>query len=165
MVDEEPSQVSCAHVIGGQLSHTIRASSPMLLRQEAWPTLLSEVASEGQGQLSILLRPKHGLRWQPRPGTSAWFLVVIQATDINKDPVCNWTMDPDMTLGSSMGPNAMVALSSNSGHSDYYGPMRQHGPQTFTWLLLVVQTMDISMALGDNLCHDHQYKTLDAARL
>lgn len=71
--------------------------------------------------------------------------VVTWATDINIDSVFNWIMDPDMTLGGSMGPNVMVALSGNSGHSDYYGPVRQHGPQTSTWFLLVLQTIDISI--------------------
>lgn len=92
---------------------------PVLPRRSdkgAWLTHLSEVASEGQRQLRTLFRPKHGLRWQPRPGASVCFLVVTQATDIDTDPVCNWTVTPDMTLGSSMGPNIMVDLSSSSGH-------------------------------------------------
>ena len=48
---------------------------------------------------STVLRCPHGLRWQPRPGTSTLPLVVTWATDIDRDPSCSRTMDLDMTLG------------------------------------------------------------------
>ena len=45
----------------------------------------------------------HGHRLQPRLQASMQPLVAAWATDINTDPGCGRTMDPDMVLGSSPG--------------------------------------------------------------
>ncbi|KAL6041344.1 hypothetical protein STEG23_007460 [Scotinomys teguina] len=53
-----------------------------------------------------------------------------QGMDINTDPGCSRTTDPD---GSSLGPDVTVVPSSSEGHSDHYGPgssmvlRHQHG--------------------------------------
>lgn len=42
----------------------------------------------------------------------AWFLLhpmVSQAMDTNRDLICSRTMDPEMSLGSSSGPDVTVA--------------------------------------------------------
>lgn len=35
---------------------------------------------------------------------------MTQATDINADPSCSWTVDPDLTLGSGLGLDDILAL-------------------------------------------------------
>lgn len=35
---------------------------------------------------------------------------MTQATDINADSSCSWTVDPDLTLGSGLGLNDILAL-------------------------------------------------------
>ena len=55
------SQLSSAAQVRG------RASSPKCEPRKGW------------GKLSTVLGHQHGLRWQPRPGTSVWSLVVSQA--------------------------------------------------------------------------------------
>lgn len=49
---------------------------------------------------STVLRHPRGHRLRPRLLASMWPLV---ASDINIDPGCGNTMDPDMALGSSLG--------------------------------------------------------------
>lgn len=84
----------------GQLSCTpaTRASSPMLPRQGEEPALPNVPSREGQDQLSTVLRFQRSLRWQPRPRTSTWSLVVTQAWGINIHPRCSRITDPDMAL-------------------------------------------------------------------
>ena len=53
---------------------------------------------------SIALRYQYGNRLWPRPRPSTWLLVATWARDINTDPSCDGTMDPEMVLGSSPGP-------------------------------------------------------------
>lgn len=43
---------------------------------------------------SRALRYPHDFKWQPRPWTIAWPLVVTQATDIYLDPDCGRAKDP-----------------------------------------------------------------------
>lgn len=49
-------------------------------------------------------------RWQPRPWISAWPLMIIGATNINKDPGLGRTMGPDMVPGCSSGQDITMAL-------------------------------------------------------
>lgn len=49
--------------------------------------------------------------WQLRPGASALPLVVTQAIDINTDPSCKRTMNPDMVLGGSPAQDLTMATS------------------------------------------------------
>lgn len=42
---------------------------------------------------------------------SKWPLVAMRAMDINTDPHCGRTTQPDMVLGSSFGQNATMTLS------------------------------------------------------
>ena len=51
----------------------------------------------------MVLRHQHGLRLWPRPQVSVWPLVVSWVTNINIEPDCGRTGDPDMVLGSSPG--------------------------------------------------------------
>lgn len=44
---------------------------------------------------------KPGSRWWPRPLTSVWTLVVLQAMDINAEPSCYHTMVTDMVLAAA----------------------------------------------------------------
>ena len=45
-----------------------------------------------------------------------WSLMVTWDWDINKDG--SWTMDPDMTLGRSLGLDVTMALGGGAGHLD-----------------------------------------------
>ena len=60
---------------------------------------------------SLVLRHPQGLWWQSRPWTCPWPLVVIWATDIDTDPSCSRTMEPDMVLGDSSGQDLTMASS------------------------------------------------------
>lgn len=51
---------------------------------------------------SMFLRLQHGYRWQPKTWASLWPLMVTWAMDINIDPSCRGTKDPDVILGSSL---------------------------------------------------------------
>lgn len=42
--------------------------------------------------------------------------------DINSDPGCYGTTDPDMSLSSSPDPDGSMTLADSSGHSDQKGP-------------------------------------------
>lgn len=50
---------------------------------------------------------------------------VTQATDVNTDPNYSWTMDPDMALGSILGPDDILApgesscSGANNGYFDF----------------------------------------------
>lgn len=39
------------------------------------------------------------------------------ATDINTDPSCNWTMDPNMVLARSLGLDDILAMGRRNDHS------------------------------------------------
>lgn len=49
-------------------------------------------------------------------------LVVTGVTDINPDPGCCGTTDPDMTLGSNPGLDNTMAPSDSTGHSGQHDP-------------------------------------------
>ena len=53
-----------------------------------------------------------------------WPREVTRVTDINTDPHCSRTLDPDMTLGSSPGLDDTMTPGSNTVCSDLYGPGR-----------------------------------------
>lgn len=42
------------------------------------------------------------------------------ATDINTDPGCGRTMDPDMVIGSSLGREVSMVPSGSTGHPDQH---------------------------------------------
>lgn len=52
---------------------------------------------------------QHGPRLQPIPGMSAWPLVVTWATDIDTNRCHCMTMDPDVTVSSSLGRDFMAS--------------------------------------------------------
>lgn len=76
----------------------MRVCSYVIPRYDTGPTLLSAVATKKQSHLCTVLGHWHGPRWQPRSGMSSWLLVVIRGVEINTDPCCCITMDPDMAL-------------------------------------------------------------------
>lgn len=78
---------------------------PTPLEGASYPAAL---ACEMQGQLISLPRHQHGLKWQSRLLASTWFLVVTWVTDII-DPSCHRTINADMALSSSMGPDVTMA--------------------------------------------------------
>ncbi|KAL6090305.1 hypothetical protein STEG23_029493, partial [Scotinomys teguina] len=78
---------------------------------------------------SMALRHSHIHRLWPRPQASMWSLVVTWTTDIKTDP--------DMFLGSSLGPDSIVVPGGSAGYLD------QHGPRD-------------SMALGHKQDPDHR---------
>ena len=46
---------------------------------------------------------------------------MTRATDINTDPNCSSTMDPNVALGSRLGPDKILAKGGSTGHSDKNG--------------------------------------------
>lgn len=76
--------------------------------------LVLAVSSEGHGHLSTAIQPQH-----------AWFLrclVVTRAMDFSSDLSYSRTMDTDMAISSSPGPNNTRALDDRTGLSDQLGP-------------------------------------------
>lgn len=51
---------------------------------------------------------------------------------ISMNPGCGMVMDPDMALGCITGLDVTMASGGSAGHSDKYGPWRQHRAQA--WL-------------------------------
>lgn len=88
------------------------------------------------GQLSVVLKHQHGFRHQPRHRTSAWPLVLTQASDINTDPGCKRTPDPDMATHGSISLDVIMASGGSSGHLDQHILPWQHSPQTPIWSLV-----------------------------
>lgn len=43
--------------------------------------------------------------------------------DIDTDPSCGWSMDPDMFLGNSPGSDVIMTPVGSAGHCDYLDPM------------------------------------------
>lgn len=77
------------------------------------------MASDGRGGRSVhpsphngvTLRFPHSFQWYPRPRTCALPLVITQATDIDSDPSCNRTIEPDMAIGSLLGQDLTMVSS------------------------------------------------------
>lgn len=69
----------------------------------------------------MALRHSHGFRWQPRPQTFAWPLVIPWAMDINTDSSCK-TRKSDMALSSSLGQVVNIASGVSTGHSALFAP-------------------------------------------
>lgn len=85
----------------------------------------------------------------------AWFLLhpmVPQAMDINRDLICSRTMDPEMTLGSSSGPDVTVASVAAQVTRSVW-PQRQHGPWTPTWSQVADPAPHIFIAFVGNRSH------------
>lgn len=81
----------------GQLSWPRRQLSCTLAMQLALPSC----SGDGQGQLNTVLGYQHGLKWQPRMGTSAWSLVVTLASTSTQIP--GWDRTTDMALWQQHG--------------------------------------------------------------
>lgn len=56
------------------------------------------------GQLRTRVRHEHGFRQQPKPGISAWPLVVVKASVISINPDWDVTMGPDIASRGIMRP-------------------------------------------------------------
>lgn len=65
---------------------------------------------------SMALGHQYGRRWQPRLWESD------RGTDINTDPSYNRAMNPDMALGTSLGPNLTMAPGGSVARSHQPGP-------------------------------------------
>lgn len=102
-----------------------------------------------------MLENQHGLWWYPRPGTSRWSLLVTWASDINTDPDCDMTTNPDMASGHSMGPNVTTASGGGTGHSDQHVLQQEFDLQSSTWFLVAAQTTDICRAFDGHSGHGH----------
>lgn len=48
--------------------------------------------------VTMALKHLHGLGWYPRYWASSQPLISTGTMDINADPDCGWTMDPDTAL-------------------------------------------------------------------
>lgn len=103
----------------------------------------------------------------PRPSTwlqmvahtlgSTHSSVVSGATDINIDPVCGRTTDPDMSFSHSPGIDKTMAPVDRSPNSAF--PQWQQSPWIPTWSQPTVQTLGIPVAHGDNMGQGHQCRT------
>lgn len=91
-------------------------------------------ASDRKGLLSMALRFHHA--WFPRPPE------VTLATDINTDPSCRWTTDPDMACHSRLGPDNVLSLGGRNNHSGRQTPPR---PQ------VSVPNLDFYVTFGGNM--------------
>lgn len=111
------------------LTHTTRASSTVLPRCGVGCSPECAVAGKGWGQLShnaqlcIALGHHHGPRQHPSPGISAWPLLVTRAPDINTDPCCFRTTNPDMALSVSMGRDLTMAVGGSAGYLRQASPL------------------------------------------
>lgn len=70
----------------------------------------------GEGQLCTVLRHRHGPRWQPGPRISVWPLVGTWAMDIDRDPFCCRTTEPDMGLDLTMASSGSTGYSHQGTH-------------------------------------------------
>lgn len=73
-----------------------------------------------------MLEYHHGPKWQPRPGTSSWPLVVIWPMNIDTDPYCCTAIDPAMALPSITGQDFTVASGGITGYSHLAVPFHPH---------------------------------------
>lgn len=67
-----------------------------------------------------------GLQYGHRSQASLWLLVAMRAMGINTDPGYSRTTNPDMVLGSILGPDVAMALIGCAGHSDQHHPALRH---------------------------------------
>ncbi|ERE80889.1 hypothetical protein H671_3g8542 [Cricetulus griseus] len=86
------------------------------------------------------------------PGSYGPLWTITWAMDINTDPNCSRTMDPDMDLDSSLGQDFTIAPWQHRSPRSIWG-LQQHGPQTPTWPQVVAQTPGISMAFDGIRSH------------
>lgn len=73
--------------------------------------------------MSCQLKPLSGIL-QPRPWASTWALAAIYtlARNINPDPRCLRTTDPNMMFGSSQGQDVTMATGGCIGYPEQHGP-------------------------------------------
>lgn len=79
---------------------------------------------------------------QHRPWTSSGPLVATQATDINADPNCSRTSNPDKAFSSSMDLNITIA-SGAARPLRAVRPQRKRRPLTSTRVHIAAETTDI----------------------
>lgn len=71
--------------------------------------------------------------------------------DINTDPSCMKTSNPDVALSSSKDPGITMASGGNAGHSHQYSSLVAAQPKGILMIQLAAQTTDFCMAPGSNL--------------
>lgn len=76
--------------------------------------------------------------------------------DINTDPVCVRTMDPDIVLINNQGLDVTLAPDGSSGHSDQHGFSNSIAYQHENLSKVLVQTSNIGMSF-DHIITDPDY--------
>ena len=99
----------------------------------AWMTPMAPGGSRGHADWcgpgsNMALMCQHGHRLQPRLWASLWPLVAPQTVDINIDPGCGRTMDPDMVLINCPGLDVILVPGGSTGHSGNVALRHQRGP-------------------------------------
>lgn len=84
---------------------------------------LNARGGEEWGRLWAALGHQHGPMQQPRPGTSAWLLVVTCATNIDSDLCCCKSTDSDLELSGPTGLDITMASDGSAGLS-HVSPFR-----------------------------------------
>lgn len=97
-----------------------------------------------------------GLQYGHRSQASLWPLVAMGAMDINTETGCSRTTNPDMVLGSILGPDVTMDLGGYTGHSDQrrvalghqHDPRWGPRPRASIQLSMVTGAMDINTDQG-----------------
>lgn len=103
--DQRWAQLSLTYTLGASLSVSQLSRLALLC-----------CPGKGWGQLSTV--PMVAVQTR----VISWPCLVIWAWDINTDPSCHRTIDPDMATSSSMGLDVPVASGGSAGHSDQHYP-------------------------------------------
>lgn len=105
---------------------------------------------------SYILNNQHDLWWWPRLQDNVLASVETGDTDAKTESGCCWTMEPDMTLDSSLGPDITMILGDNTDRFDWHGPSwvtslgHWHGLRWF-------QTPRVHKSLDGNRSHDYEH--------
>ncbi|MEJ1277062.1 hypothetical protein NN561_007974 [Cricetulus griseus] len=83
---------------------------------------------------------------------------VTQATDINTETSCTWTMDPDTALGSSSTQDNILYPGGSPGRSDWDESRSSMAPRTPTKPQLVASTPGFCVSFGGNMGLGRQHR-------
>ena len=150
-----------------------RASSTVLSRHGAGPTLLSAAVSKQWSQLFQVWKPVNranfvqSLEAAAWPGMSTYSLAVIWSVDIGIEHCCYMAMNPDIALSGSTCCDITMASGGRAGYSYQATPLHPlvsrsaplHSAQTIPFLFLYhlsVTYMNITVApaVGRPCCAD-----------
>lgn len=104
---------------------------------------------------SMALRHRHCPRWQARPWSSSWPLVITKSLDNNQDLGCH------RVTGSGMAPCTAHVQMIRWSQLMHWPPksawhQQQHTPQTTTWPQVPGQSLGIHVGSSANLGQRHQ---------